>query len=210
VTTGSTKSYPTDSRMDSERMEPAEPAPMPAHVEQTVRSIALLHAKHYQDATRAQRSIDRLTAFAGRPFFLGLVCCAVVLWTVENSAASLFGLRSLDPPPFAWLELAATVSALVIAVLILVTQRNADRLADVRGQMTLELASLTEQKVAKVIELVEELRRDSPEVRNRVDAEAHEMSISSDPHAVLGAIKAIDSEMRADAAREDPAVASRG
>jgi len=138
------------------------------------------------------------------------VCCAVILWIVENAAASLLGLRSLDPPPFAWLELATTVSALVMAVLILVTQRNADRLADVRGQMTLELASLTEQKVAKVIELVEELRRDSPEVRNRVDSEAHEMSISSDPHAVLGAIKAIDNEMRADAVRENPPSGTHG
>ena len=183
----------------------ANPAPMAAHVEQTVRSITLLHAKHHQDASQAQRSVDRLTAFAGRPFFLGLVCCAVLLWTVENSAAFIWGLRSLDPPPFAWLELAVTLSALVIAMLILVTQRNADRLADVRGQMTLELALLTEQKVAKIIELVEELRRDSPEVRNRVDSEAHEMSIRSDPHAVLGAIKTIDSEMRADAARESSA-----
>jgi uncharacterized membrane protein len=177
---------------------------MPAHVEQTVRSIALLHAKHHQDASKAQRSIDRLTAFAGRPFFLGLVCAAVVLWTVENATASWLGLRPLDPPPFAWLELAATVSAVVIAVLILVTQRNADRLADLRGQMTLELASLTEQKVAKIIELVEELRRDSPQVRNRVDSEASEMSIRSDPHAVLGAIKTIDSEMRADGSPETP------
>lgn len=189
-------------------MDPASPNPesMPAHVEQTVRSITLLHAKHHQDASQAQRSLDRLTAFAGRPFFLGLVCAAVVLWTVENAAASFLGLRPPDPPPFAWLELAATVSALVMAILILVTQRNADRLADVRGQMTLELASLTEQKVAKVIELVEELRRDSPEVRDRVDSEAHEMSVRSDPHAVLGAIKAIDSEMRADAEGEGPAV----
>lgn len=68
--------------------------------------------------------------------------------------------------------------------------------------MTLELASLTEQKVAKIIELLEELRRDSPEVRNRVDSEAHEMSIRSDPHAVLGAIKTIDKEMRSDGAQK--------
>jgi uncharacterized membrane protein len=192
--------------MDTEN---PNPAPMAAHVEQTVRSIALLHAKHHQDASQVQRSVDRLTAFVGRPFFLGLVCCAVILWTAENSAASFLGLRSLDPPPFAWLELAATVSALMIAVLILVTQRNADRLADLRGQMTLELASLTEHKVAKIIELVEELRRDSPQVHNRVDSEAHEMSIRSDPHAVLGAIKAIDTEMRTGAAGENPAVEPR-
>lgn len=190
--------------MDDKPIDPDSPnqKPMPAHVEQTVRSIALLHVKHHQDASLAQRSLDRLTAFAGRPLFLGLVSAAVVLWTVGNSVASHLGIGSPDPPPFAGLELAATVSALIIAVLILVTQRNADKLADVRDQMTLELASLTEQKVAKIIQLVEELRRDSPDVRNRIDAEAHEMSIRSDPHAVLGAIRAINSEMGRDGASE--------
>jgi uncharacterized membrane protein len=174
-----------------------DPTPMAAHVEETVRSVALLHAKHHQDTSNAQRYVDRATALAGRPLFLGLVCCGVVLWIVTNSTMHLLGSNPIDPPPFAWLELAATVTALVMAVLILVTQRNADRLAEVRGQMTLELAQLTEQKAAKIIELVEELRRDSPAVRDRFDSEAHEMSVRTDPHAVLGAIKEVHKEMRA-------------
>jgi uncharacterized membrane protein len=181
-------------------------APMAPHVEETVRSIALLNAKHHQDASTAQRNVDRATAFAGRPFFLGFVCLSAGLWIVTNSIIHLLGLPALDAPPFAWLELAATVTALLMAVLILVTQRSADRLADVRGQMTLELTLLTEQKVAKIIELVEELRRDSPHVRDRVDSEAHDMSVRADPHAVLGAIKEIDKEMCAALDQETGAV----
>jgi uncharacterized membrane protein len=171
--------------------------PLPAHVEETVRSIALLHAKHHRDLSAAQRLIDRATAVAGRPLFLGLICGTILLWLELNVLATAFGQHAIDPPPFVWLELASTVSALLIAVLILVTQRSADKLADVRGQMTLELALLTEQKAAKIIELVEELRRDSPQVRDRVDSEASEMSTRADPHAVLGAIKEIDKEMHA-------------
>jgi uncharacterized membrane protein len=168
--------------------------PLPPHVEETVRSIALLHAKHREDASSAQHNVDRTTAAAGRPLFLGLVCAAVVLWIAGNVALPLFKLHAIDPPPFAWLELALTLTALVIAVLILVTQKSADRLADVRGQMTLELALLTEQKAAKIIELVEELRRDSPEIHDRIDSEARDMATRADPHAVLGAIKKIDKE----------------
>ena len=89
------------------------------------------------------------------------------------------------------------MTALLMTILILVSQKSADRLAEVRGQMTLELTLLTEQKVAKIIELVEELRRDSPEVRDRIDTEAREMATHADPHAVLSAIKEIDREMRA-------------
>ncbi len=171
--------------------------PMAAHIEDTVRSIALLHAKHHQDASIAQHHVDRITALAGRPVFLGIISCAVAVWIAANSAMRFLGLQPIDPPPFAWLELSATVFALLMAVLILVTQRSAGRLAEVRGEMTLELTLLTEQKTAKLIELVEELRRDSPEVRDRFDSEAHEMSTRADPHAVHVAVQEVDKEMRA-------------
>ena len=170
---------------------------MPAHVEETARLIALIHAKHHQNTSSAQRYIERATALVGRPLHLGFMCCAVVAWIALNTVTPLIGLHSLDSPPFAWLELSLTLTALIVAVLILATQRRADELAYVREQMTLELAILTEQKVAKLIELVEEFRRDSPEVQDRIDSEAHDMATRADPHAILGAIKETDKEMRA-------------
>jgi uncharacterized membrane protein len=50
------------------------------------------------------------------------------------------------------------------------------------------MATVTERKVTKVIELLEELRRDSPDVRNRVDHEAKQMSARAQASDVLGAI----------------------
>lgn len=170
---------------------------MPAHVEEAVRAIALIHAKHHETMSKSQRRVERATAIVGRPIFLALVCGAIAFWIVLNAALPLLGWRQFDAPPFAWLELVLTLTALIMAALILITQRRADQLADIRGQMTLEMTLLTEQKVAKIIELVEELRRDSPEVRDRVDSEARDMATRADPHAVLGAIKETDNEMRA-------------
>jgi uncharacterized membrane protein len=93
-----------------------------------------------------------------------------------------------------------------MAALILVTQRRADVLASVRSQMTLELTILTEQKVAKIIELVEELRRDSPAVHDRIDTEAHDMATKADPQAVHGAIDEInrESQVAVDQQRHNP------
>jgi uncharacterized membrane protein len=48
---------------------------------------------------------------------------------------------------------------------------------------------LVEQKVTKVIALVEELRRDFPTVQNRVDFQAEAMQEVIDPQAVLGALE---------------------
>jgi len=103
-------------------------------------------------------------------------------------AASL-GHRALDPPPFQWLQGAMTLASLFMVVFILGAQRHEDELSGHREMLTLELAILGEQKTAKVIQLLEELRRDSPQIHNRVDQEADDMAQPADPQSVLKAIK---------------------
>jgi uncharacterized membrane protein len=73
--------------------------------------------------------------------------------------------------------------------MILTSQSRADRFANLREQMTLESTLLTEQKTRKIIELLEEFRRDSPGVRDRRDLEAEQMAAKTDPHEVLTAIE---------------------
>ena len=48
---------------------------------------------------------------------------------------------------------------------------------------------MTEQKSAKVIELLEELRRDHPQIVDRIDHQADAMATPADPGAVLDAFK---------------------
>ena len=128
-------------------------------------------AEHHRAATPIQRMVDRLTAYVGRPRFIGVLTVGATLWIVANAAAPLVGLTPLDPPPFAWLDGAVSLGALYIALLILTTQRRQDQLAQHREQLTLELTILSEQKTAKIIQLLEEARRDDPHLRNRIDEE---------------------------------------
>jgi uncharacterized membrane protein len=67
-----------------------------------------------------------------------------------------------------------------MVVLILATQRREYQLAQLREQLTLKLAILGEQKTAKVIQLLEESRRDNPLIRNRVDQVAEAMAQPAD------------------------------
>jgi len=76
-----------------------------------------------------------------------------------------------------------------MVVLILATQRREDQLAQHRELLILELAILGEQKAAKVIQLLEESRRDNPLIRDRLDREAETMAQPADPKSVLDAIK---------------------
>jgi uncharacterized membrane protein len=165
------------------------------HIEETVRAVAQLHAEHHEKSTIAERAIDRTTALIGRPSSIAILILGVLLWAVWANILSRWGIRPFDAPPFPWLQDILTLAGVLMGVLILTTQRRADRLASRREQMTLELASLTEKKVAKIIALIEELRRDSPHVVDRVDDEAQAMASRADPHALLGAVRETHDEM---------------
>jgi uncharacterized membrane protein len=159
------------------------------HIEETIRSIGQLHADHRDNATPPERAVDRMTSLISRPRFIGMLTLFVAAWIGFNLLAAAQGYRAIDPPPFAWLAGAASLVSLYMVVLVLATQRREDRLARQRELLLLELASLSEQKMAKMIELLEESRRDNPLLRNRVDREADAMAQPADPQSVIDAIK---------------------
>ena len=161
---------------------------LPAHIEETVQAIARVQAQHESEATPIERLVERITAAIGRPAFLAWLALAVAVWALGNVLSGRFGHAPIDPPPFSWMQGAITLAALCVTVIILASQRRADKLAGLRAQLTLELAILGEQKTAKVIELLEEIRRDNPLLADRHDPEAAEMATPADPEAVLEAI----------------------
>jgi uncharacterized membrane protein len=84
---------------------------------------------------------------------------------------------------------AVSLAALYMTVLILGTQRRENELASHHEHLTLELAILSEQKTAKIIALLEELRQDHPDIHDRIDREAAALSEPTDPQLVLETIK---------------------
>ncbi|MGZ3403513.1 MAG: DUF1003 domain-containing protein [Phenylobacterium sp.] len=171
---------------------------LPAHIDETVQAIARLHIDHRRGSTGLQRTVERLTRFFSRPRAAGLLAVGVALWIGLNLGLQLAGLAPFDPAPFSGLQSVTSVGALFMTVFILVTQRREDELSELREQLTLELAMLSEQKTAKLIELVEELRRDLPNVRNRPDAEAASLARPADPEAVLEVLKENQLDARGD------------
>jgi uncharacterized membrane protein len=192
------------SRDDAERAVPdrgtsapdsnTPPPILPIHVEETIQSIARLHAEHRADATQHQRVVHGITSLLGRPGFIAVLTLFVIGWMSLNGLAVGLGYRALDPPPFPWLAGAASLASLYLVVLILTTQGRDDRLTHRLDLLNLELAILSEQKTAKVIALLEELRRDSPLVHNRIDELADVMGRPADPQSVIDAIAETRSE----------------
>jgi uncharacterized membrane protein len=167
-------------------------ATRPTHVEEAIQAMAAMHDAHHADASGLDRLVDRIAATVANSSFLIYVVIAIVFWIGTNAIARQLGLRTADAWPFSFLSLVVSCAALLIAILILASQRRADRLANLREQMTLEMVLLTTQKVSKLIDLMEELRRDSPDVKDRVDLEAIEMADMPDHETVLTAIQEIN------------------
>jgi uncharacterized membrane protein len=117
--------------------------------------------------------------------FLYIVLLTITIWFVLNVEPQFFGLPQFDPPPFAWLQLSLSLSSLLMTVGVLITQNRQEKLAEQRAQLNLQLSMLSEQKVAKLITLVEELRKDLPNVKDRHDPEAEVMQETTDPHVLL-------------------------
>ena len=183
-----------------------DPSPiLPAHIEQTVLAIARLHNAHDRRATPLQLLVDRLTAIVARPAFVGATLLTVAVWIVANLLLRRFTGWSFDRPAFPWLQGAGELAAILITTLVLMIQRRKDELSELREQLTLELAIMTEQKGAKLIALLEEMRRDNPLLANRVDAQADDMSIAADPEAVLEAFKEAQDSVATEAGLEDTA-----
>ena len=157
---------------------------------QEVESVASIRARAEQRLDKHQRMMEVLTAALGKPRTAYATLFLAVGWVAFNLAApKLFGWRSIDPPPFFWMQGMVALSALLMTTLVLITANRQTRNAEERSHLDLQVNLLAERKVAKLIALVEELRRDLPMVHDRIDDEAKAMQEAVDPHAMLAALE---------------------
>jgi uncharacterized membrane protein len=187
------KSVPTPDRGPGPDSTPApDPEPIPLQLDphiENVHALAELHARSEQAVDRHQRRIETLTAALGRPRTLYGLLTGVGLWVGYNSVAPALALPRLDPPPFFWLQGLVGLLALLMTTVVLITQNRQGKMAARRGLLDLHVNLLSEQKVAKLIALLEELRRDLPSVGNRHDAQAEYMSRPVDPQTTIAKLE---------------------
>ena len=161
---------------------------LPTHVEQTIEAIAELHRQHRARATPSQKVVAQLTAAASQPRFVGLMTVLFALWVGVNGLVKLAGFAPPDPPPFSYMLALTGIGGVYLMLLVLITQRRENQLSEARDQLTLELAIVNEQKSAKIIALLEEMRRDSPALPDRADLEAEELSTAANAQQVVDAL----------------------
>jgi uncharacterized membrane protein len=157
-------------------------------INQNIEAVLDFYTREDQKISRSQRILERISLFAGQPLFLGLILLVVASWMLANVILRQLGMVRIRPSAFFWLQGGLGLGALLSATVVLTKQNRLERLAAQRAHLELKDTLLTEQKSAKRIDLIEELRRDLPNVKHRHDPEAAALQQSMNPDAVLAAL----------------------
>lgn len=155
-------------------------------IAKNIETISSLRIQESSNVTNHQQILESVAIFFGQPIFLYLLLFLFAIWISDNFLATLV---PFDLPKFRWTDDGLDAASLIISTGVLIRQTRQEKLAEQRSQLTLHLDLLVEQKTAKIIALLEELRTDLPNVNNRHDQEAHMMKEVADPIAVLEAIQ---------------------
>jgi uncharacterized membrane protein len=158
------------------------------HIGQNVEAILELYRREEENLSTAQRLLERISAFMGRPVYLACILLFIAVWLASDLIAPRFGWPVFDPPPFFWLQGILGLGALLTTTIILIKQVRLAKFEEQRAHLDTQVTLLTEQKAAKIIELLEELRRDLPNVRDRHDPEAAVLKQPADPGEVLATL----------------------
>ncbi|MDQ2731032.1 MAG: DUF1003 domain-containing protein [Armatimonadota bacterium] len=181
---------------------------------QSVETIADLHERTERRVDRHQRAVETASSWLGRPAVIHATITLIVLWITANLLMIRYNLTPFDAPPFYWLQTIGSLCALLMTMVVVTTQNRLAKITERRSQLDLQIGLLSEQKVTKLISLIEELRRDLPSVRDRHDPIAEAMQEPVDAGAVLIALEASLEDTLKDVelleAREDAIIEAGG
>ena len=116
----------------------------------------------------AERFSDWVVLHAGQSWFLLLHALWFGGWILWNTG-KIPGLQPFDPFPFSGLTLTVSLEAIFLALFILQSQNRANRRADERAHLDLQVNLLAEHEATKMLQLLQAL------------CAHHKLSLAQDP-----------------------------
>ena len=147
------------------------------------------YEREESEVSRVQTVIEGVSRFFGSPAYFACAVLFIIGWVGVNSWGVHAGWAHVDEPPFFWLQGIVSSNALLLTVAVLIRQNRMAQLAEHRAHLDLQINLLTEKKVTKLLQMVDELRQGLPGDGVLPDEEARELSEPADPQAILAAIK---------------------
>lgn len=114
--------------------------------------------KNKMDAERKPAEIlaDFLTESFGTIFFLTLNLIWFAIWIPINLNL-IPGIPAFDPYPFGLLTTIVSLQAIFLAIIVLISQNRETIIADLREEIDLQINTLAEQKITKILNMVDKI-----------------------------------------------------
>jgi uncharacterized membrane protein len=155
----------------------------------------------FKDGEDAQISgvqllIERISRFFGSPAYFAFAVAFILAWMLIDGWEARAGGHPFDPPPFFWLQGLVSSNALLLTVAVLIRQNRMAQAAEHRAHLDLQINLLSEQKVTKILQIVDELQRELIALRSHPDSavtgpdsDVTEMTKPADATALMHAIQ---------------------
>lgn len=141
---------------------------------------------------RAQdRAADRVTAATGSMTFVGINVAWFVVWILLNLPQMP---TQFDPFPFSLLTMVVSLEAIVLAVLVLISEHAQSRRADRRARIELQVNLLAEREISKLVGLVAEIHEHLG-LQPLVSEEVREMEAPTRLQDVAAGVDAVTAEL---------------
>ncbi len=130
--------------------------PLMSHQESVQRrrkAIKSFKAKADAKRTPSEKFADLLTAKFGSIVFLSLNALWFLVWIAWNTNI-VPGVEPFDPFPFGLLTMVVSLEAIVLAIIVLISQNREARISELREEVELQINTIADSELTKLINLM--------------------------------------------------------
>ena len=121
-------------------------------------SIKSFKIKAKQKRTPTEKAADFLTGQFGSFWFLALNAVWFITWITIN-VDLIPGIEPFDPFPFTFLTLVVSLEAIILAIIVLMSQNRESKLNALRDEIDTRIDIVAEEEITKTLEILKKMAR---------------------------------------------------
>ena len=127
--------------------------PTPAGISQNPKTNRSIKGKAAEKRSFLDILVDRTTALLGSNLFLIVNLLIFMSWIVINTG-QIPGIEPFDEFPFSLLTAFVSLEAIILAILVLISQNRAAKVADLREEVQLQVNVITEEEITRMMSML--------------------------------------------------------
>ena len=129
-----------------------------------------------QEAKRRPFSVKMADIFSSRFGTLAFLVINIIffaVWITINSG-KIKGIPIFDPYPFIFLTMTVSLEAIILSIIVLISQNRGNQIASLRQELQLQVNLITEREITKVLKILKEIKDENKKDHDK-DLELEDM-----------------------------------